>query len=248
MSAAKNHYSYRVYADPETARTFDSERFGSAIGEFIKQTQERIVFSTLPDVSGWRVIDIGAGTGRFTIAFLDRGSDVTACDASAEMLNVLQSKIAKGSRSVQTETIDAQELTFPDKSFDCAVSFRLLMHVIDWQKALSEICRVSKDWVVFDFPARRGFLRLTPLFHFLRKPFSNNLQAYKILSLPEVQQILRSNNFNIVSQDDGYFLPIVVHRMMRSPGLSRTVEKAFAGIRLTKLFGSPVTIFARRIG
>jgi SAM-dependent methyltransferase len=246
MSSAKNHYSYRVYADPETARTFDQQRFGSVIGEFIKQTQERIVFSTLPDVSGWKVIDVGAGTGRFTIAFTERGAEVTACDASEEMLKVLQSKISVG--RIQTKMIDAQDLTFPDHSFDCAVSFRLLMHVIDWKKALSEICRVSRDWIVIDFPANRGFLRLTPVFHGLRKPFVRNLQPYKVLSLAEITDVLRLNNFRIVSRNDGYFLPIVAHRMMRSPAFSRAVENVFSKLGLTGIFGSPVTIFARRNG
>ena len=247
MSSAKNHYSYRVYADPQTAQTFDQQRFGSAIGEFIKQTQERIVFATLPDVTDWKVIDVGAGTGRFTFAFLERGAEVTACDASQEMLKVLQSKIANG-RKVETKTIDAQDLTFADRSFHCSVSFRLLMHVMDWQKALSEICRVSTDWVVFDFPAKRGFLRLTPFFHFLRKPFASNLQPYKVLSLQDIEQVLRRNNYTIVSRDDGYFLPIVIHRILHSPAFSRAAENAFAKLRLTSLFGSPVTIFARRTG
>jgi SAM-dependent methyltransferase len=246
MSSAKNHYSYRVYADPETAQTFDQKRFGSPIGEFIKETQERIVFSTLPDVSGWRVIDVGAGTGRFSIAFSERGAEVTACDASEEMLKVLQSKVSGG--RVQVKTIDAQNLTFPDKHFDCAASFRMLMHVIDWQKALSEICRVSSDWIVFDFPADRGFLKLTPLFHLLRKPFARDLQPYKVLSLPEIKNVLHSKNFTIVSRNDGYFLPIVVHRILRSPSLSRAVENIFSRLSLTKIFGSPVTIFARRNG
>ena len=247
MSSAKNHYSYRVYADPKTARTFDQQRFGSAIGEFIKKTQEKVVFSTLPDVSGWKVIDVGAGTGRFTIAFLERGAAVTACDASEEMLKVLQSKLPEGG-NVETKAIDAQDLTFADKSFDCAISFRLLMHVIDWKKALSEICRVSSDWLIFDFPANRGFLRLTPIFHFLRKPFATNLQPYKVLSSREIEQVLRLNNFKIVSRDDGYFLPIVVHRILHSPAFSRAAENVLGKLGLTRLFGSPVTIFARRVG
>jgi hypothetical protein len=124
----------------------------------------------------------------------------------------------------------------------------LLMHVIDWQRALSEICRVSRDWVVFDFPANRGFLKLTPAFHFLRKPFAQNLQPYKVLSLPEIENVLHSNHFEIVSRNDGYFLPIVLHRIIRSPAFSRVAENIFARLSLTKIFGSPVTIFARRNG
>lgn len=245
MGSTKNHYSYRVYADPEIARSFDQVRFGSAVGEFIKRTQENVVFSHLRDVTGWDVIDVGAGTGRFTIAFLERGARVIACDASEEMLKVLQSKVSNV--NLQTKVIDAQELTFQDRIFDCAVSFRMLMHVVDWRKALSEVCRVSKDWVVIDFPARRGFLRMTPLLHLLKKPFSQNVQPYKVLSAREVEEVLGTNGFRIVAQDNGYFLPIAAHRIMRNVSFSRAVEKVFSKIRLTELFGSPVTVFARRI-
>ncbi len=239
------HYSYEVYADPEIARTFDQDRFGSAVGEFLKQTQEQIVFSKLPDVSGWKVIDVGAGTGRFTIAFLERGAEVTACDASEEMLKVLQSKTTNP--GLQTKTTDAQSLPYQNKSFDCAVSFRMLMHVVDWKKALSELCRVSQDWVIFDFPPKRGFLRLAPLFHCIKQPFSKHLQAYKVLPPRDIKDVLQSEHYEIVSQDHGYFLPIAAHRMMRNVRFSNISEKTFAKLRLTHLFGSPVTIFARRI-
>ncbi len=245
MDSAKNHYSYRVYADPETARSFDQLRFGSAIGELIKQAQEQLVFSTLPDVAGWKVIDIGAGTARLTIPFLKIGAQVTACDASEEMLKVLQGKIKNP--GLQTKVVDAHELPFPDHNFDCAISFRLLMHVIDWKKALGEFCRVSKNWVIIDLPPRRGFLRLAPLFHSLRKPFTKNLQAYKVLPLREVEEHLRQQHFEIVLRDDGFFLPIFAHRIARSPRFTRACEKMFRLLGLTRLFGSPATIFARRI-
>ena len=87
---AKDHYSIRVYAEPEVARAFDRERFSGAIGEFIKKTQENLVFSRLPEVKGWKVADIGAGTGRVTIPFLEAGASVSACDASVPMLEVLK--------------------------------------------------------------------------------------------------------------------------------------------------------------
>src|SRR6185312_3721170 len=105
MDSAKDHYSYRIYADPETARNFDQGRFGGPVGEFIKRAQEEAVFSTLPDVSKWNVIDVGAGTGRFTIPFLERGATVTACDASEHMLQVLQSKTSAS--GLQTKIVDA---------------------------------------------------------------------------------------------------------------------------------------------
>jgi SAM-dependent methyltransferase len=244
MNSTKDHYSYRIYADPETARTFDQGRFGGPVGELIKLTQERAVFSGLPDISGWKVVDVGAGTGRFTIPFLERGAKVIACDASEHMLKILQSKTS--SAELQTRIIDAHELPFENKSFDCAISFRILMHLPDWKKALAELCRVSKDWLLFDFPPRRGFLTFAPLVHLLKKPFSKKLQAYQVIAVCEVREQLGNHGFEIQSVDHGFFLPITAHRIVGSSGFTRGSEKLFSTIHLTRHFGSPVTIFARR--
>ena len=244
MNSAKDHYSYRIYEDPEVARTFDKERFGGPVGEFIKQTQEQAVFSILSDVSNWSVIDVGAGTGRFTIPFLERGAIVTACDASEHMLQVLQSKTTLS--GLQTKIVDAHELPFPEKSFHCAISFRILMHLPDWKKALSELCRVSKDWLIFDFPPKRGFLTFAPLVHLVKKPFSKKLQAYRVLPVCEVREHLGNQGFEIQTVDQGFFLPITAHRIVGSSGFTRESEKVFFRMGLTRHFGSPVTIFARR--
>jgi ubiquinone/menaquinone biosynthesis C-methylase UbiE len=245
MNQTRDHYSYRVYADSSIARNFDADRFGGTIGEQIKLTQERIVFATLPDVKGWKVIDVGAGTGRFTIPFLESGAgQVSACDASKQMLDVLQEKVRDPRLSVHV--VDAHELNFPDRQFDCALSFRMLLHVIDWKKALSELCRVSGDWVVFDIPPRHGFLLLAPVFHSLRSLFSKNVQKYRTFRLREVYAELDRNGFEAVTVDPGFFLPLIVYRTLRSRTLMRAAERVFGALRFTRVAGSPFTIFARR--
>lgn len=244
MSQIKEHYSYRVYADPETARSFDTERFGGAIGEWLKETQEQLVFGLLPDVSGWRIIDVGAGTGRFTIPLIQKNAKVVACDASSEMLNVLHEKLR--SENLQILVGDAHKLEFPDGTFDCAMSFRMLMHVLDWKQALGELCRVSKDWVVFDFPPRRGFLFFAPVWHRFCALFKSNVQAYHTLPISQVRTELARWGFELVSRDSGFFLPVVVHRTVGSASFTRLSERFFGAIGLTRLAGSPVTFFARR--
>jgi ubiquinone/menaquinone biosynthesis C-methylase UbiE len=239
-----DHYSYRVYADPEVARKFDKERFGGAIGELVKQTQEKLVFSRLPEVKGWKVADIGAGTGRLTIPFLELGAEVTACDASQHMLDVLEEKVKNP--NLKTVRIDAQQLTFPDRSFDCVLSFRLLMHVVDWKKALAEICRISRDWVVIDLPPRRGFLVLAPIWHRVRMLFSKNVQSYRTFPMQEVKEELRRNEYEIQEIDSGFFLPLVIHRLVGSETFTRSSERLFATTGITRIAGSPCTIFARR--
>jgi ubiquinone/menaquinone biosynthesis C-methylase UbiE len=243
VNQAKEHYSYRVYADPEVARNFDQDRFGGPIGELIHSAQERALFSVLPPVAGWKVIDVGAGTGRLTIPFLDAGAEVTACDASTPMLEVLRQKTQNP--NLRTVVADAHQLEFSDRAFDCALGFRVLLHVMDWKKALSELCRVSRDWVVFDLPPHHGFLRLAPFYHKLRSR-SQDHQSYRTFPLDEVQAELSRNGCKIFHIDPGFFFPLALHRFVRSRSFTRSVENAFSRAGLTRKFGSPFTFFARR--
>jgi ubiquinone/menaquinone biosynthesis C-methylase UbiE len=198
----------------------------------------------LQDLKGWKIADIGAGTGRLTIPLLERGAKVTACDASSHMLEVLQEK--SQSPDLETRVVDAQALPFEDRTFQCSLSFRMIMHVIDWKKAMNEICRISNDWVVIDFPARHGFLRLAPLWHSIRGLASQNVQSYKTLDPEEVFSELYHHGFKVTSMDPGFFLPIAVYRLFHSKRLMNGAERIFSGLKLTKHFGSPFTIFARR--
>jgi ubiquinone/menaquinone biosynthesis C-methylase UbiE len=244
MNQIRNHYSYKIYADPQVARTFDSDRFGGSIGEFIKWNQEQVVFRELTSVEGWKIADVGAGTGRLTIPLIGKGAKVTACDASAQMLEVLQTKTQNP--NLEVRVVDAQELPFADRYFDCSLSFRMLLHVVDWKKAFSELCRVSNDWVIIDFPPKHGFLIFAPVWHALRKLFSSKVQSYRTFEADEVFSELKSHGFEVVSIDPGFFLPLAVYRTFRSKRLMTAAEKLFSRIGLTRRFGSPFTLFARR--
>ena len=244
MNQIRNHYSYRIYADPDVARSFDAERFGGTIGEFIKWNQEEVVFRELPSVEGWKIADVGAGTGRLTIPLIEKGAHVTACDASSQMLEVLRQKTS--SPNLEIQVVDAQELPFPDRHFQCSLSFRMLLHVIDWKKALSELCRISQDWVIIDFPPKHGFLLLAPAWHSLRKLFSRKVQSYQTFQLDEVFTELKLHGYEVVSIDPGFFLPLAVYRTFRSRRLMNSAEQLFSRLGLTRRFGSPFTLFARR--
>jgi ubiquinone/menaquinone biosynthesis C-methylase UbiE len=162
------------------------------------------------------------------------------------MLEVLKEKIK--SPNLQVFAVDAHQLQFPDQSFDCAVSFRLLMHVVDWKKVVSEICRVSRDWVVIDFTAHRGFLVFapSPLWYRLRKLFTDIVQPYRTIRVHEVKSELQKNGYEIVKEDPGFFLPLFLYRKIGSAGFAKASEKFFGAIGLTRVAGSPCTIFARR--
>lgn len=92
-----------------------------------------------------RIIDIGAGTGRYSVQLAEEGCDVTAVELVKYNLGILKSK---GS-SVKAYHGNALNLSrFADETFDMALLFGPLYHLFtmeDKVKALNEAARVTKQ-------------------------------------------------------------------------------------------------------
>ena len=91
---------------------------------------------------GYKVLDVGAGTGRLTFPVADMGCHVTATDISAEMLAEIEKN--KGNRVVETVKASAESLPFADETFDAVVQADFLIHFPNWRALLTEQLRVCK--------------------------------------------------------------------------------------------------------
>jgi ubiquinone/menaquinone biosynthesis C-methylase UbiE len=92
---------------------------------------------------GQRVIDVACGTGVLALAALECvGADgaVTGLDPNADMLGVASRKSAR----IQWRDGRAEELPFPDETFDAAVSQFGLMFFAEPAKGLREMMRVLR--------------------------------------------------------------------------------------------------------
>ncbi len=94
--------------------------------------------------SSTRILDIGAGTGRYSVALAEEGYDVTAVELVKSNLGQLK---AKGS-SVKAYQGNALKLSrFADNGFDVTLLFGPMYHLFrqeDKEKALQEAKRVTK--------------------------------------------------------------------------------------------------------
>ncbi|AJP00738.1 ubiquinone biosynthesis methyltransferase UbiE [Streptomyces cyaneogriseus subsp. noncyanogenus] len=96
--------------------------------------------------SGEKVLDIGCGTGRFTVPMAEKGADVSGLDISRPMLDVASSKLAERGLSADLREGDMAHLPFPDASFDTVTSMLALMHVPleDRPAVFGEVARVLR--------------------------------------------------------------------------------------------------------
>ena len=103
---------------------------------------------------GSKVLEIGAGTGRYSIALAKEGMDVTAVELSGSNLAVLKEN-SKGIENIVSFQGDATDLSrFADDSFDVTLSFGPMYHLFeadDVDRAIDEAIRVTKPGGVMLF-------------------------------------------------------------------------------------------------
>lgn len=87
-----------------------------------------------------RVLEVGVGTGRFGVPLQQRGIPLIGVDIAARM-------IEQGRRKGLQDVLlgDALSLPFADGTFDAALSVHVLHLLPDWQAALAEFGRVTRD-------------------------------------------------------------------------------------------------------
>ena len=247
MTKKDQHYSYSMYADPDYAGNFDKSHFGGSMGQYILEAQENVLIDFLGDLKNVSLLDVGTGTGRAALAFAQRGAQVTGLDASPEMLKVASAHASELGVAVEFQTGDAHALVFSDRSFDVAVSLRMLMHTPDWRRCLAELCRVSRKRVLFDYPPITSTSSIQIILRRIQKFFGQNVETYHVLGHGDVSSALTANGFEIVKIHKQFVLPIALHKFVGSKKFTETSEGFLATVGLLKIFGAPVTILAERI-
>lgn len=94
-----------------------------------------------------KILEIGAGTGRYSIALAGEGMDVTAVELVESNLSVLRES-SKGLTNIKSFQGDATDLRrFSDNSFDVTLSLGPMYHLYeprDVNSAIDEAIRVTK--------------------------------------------------------------------------------------------------------
>lgn len=95
--------------------------------------------------SAERVLDVGCGTGAITLDLAE------ACAGEVVGVDIDEAKLVEAMRAlahlpnVTFQVADAQDLPFPDESFDLVVFNIVLVYVPDKQRALNEMARVVRS-------------------------------------------------------------------------------------------------------
>jgi 2-polyprenyl-3-methyl-5-hydroxy-6-metoxy-1,4-benzoquinol methylase len=186
----------QIYQQKEYAKGYDDDRYGGEFGQYLHDLDLN-TFLSLMDLSYINVLDVGAGTGKISIPLAVQSRHVVAVDSSEEMIKILSMKAKKGDVQLETIICDAHRLCFDDKAFDCAVSSRLSMHLDDWRKAISELCRISAVATIIDFPPCLSFAGLSSVLRNIKCFFIPTIQTYKTFYIKDVVDQFHKHDFGI---------------------------------------------------
>jgi len=93
---------------------------------------------------GTRLLDVACGSGNLAIAAARTGAVVTGVDIAPNLLEQARARAESEGRPVQFDEGDAEELPYPDSSFDVVVSMFGAMFAPRPQLAAAELLRVCR--------------------------------------------------------------------------------------------------------
>ena len=113
--------------------------YDSFMGRFSRRLAP--VFADFAGVSAeQRVVDVGAGTGALTAELAQRGAETAAAEPSAAFVAALRARFP----GVDVQEAAAEELPWPDESFDAALAQLVVTFMSDAPAGVAEMRRVVR--------------------------------------------------------------------------------------------------------
>lgn len=213
-------------------------RFQSEVGEWFLKVQEETVLSMIKDWPGSSVLDVGGGHGQLTKGLIGAGFQVAVLGSHDICLERIRDFVEAG--QCQFKTGSVSHLPFPDKAFDLVISFRMMPHAKDWKHFISELVRVARKAVVIDYAVLRSINILAEKMFWLKKRVEKNTTGFAVYEEEGVVGHFSSLRFKQEKRFAQYFLPMSLHRLLGSVGISKCLEVLPRITGLTGFLGSPV--------
>jgi len=140
-------------------------------------------------------LEVGCGNGH-TCKYLARKYhlNVTGTDVDPEMIQFAKENIDDIPR-IRILEMDAIKMPFEDNEFDIVLSFGVMHHIGNWEKALEEISRVLKP---------QGFLIFGDIAYsrFTTRIFRPIVKNYGVYTIDDITHCLGRNGFEIVHKEE----------------------------------------------
>lgn len=195
--------------DKEWQDQFDKNA-GTALPDYLASCwsqhgfEERIALfpELLNNLKAKTALDVGCGPGNYCELLLGKGFEVTGVDYSQNMLARAE-KNAPGAKYVRA---NAYELPFKDQSFDLVISIGVMQCLSDEERFISELCRVSKRYVILSTLRRTHRVKNSK--EHLKKLLEQDSMPARLYYPKDVEAIFKENHFSTktIFDHDGQLL------------------------------------------
>lgn len=212
------------------ANRYEQVTFGISNGSrFINKKEQELIISLLSNhlnsLRDRKILDVGAGNGRWSKLFMTLGCEVYSLDNSSEMCRVLRE--IHGLSVIQG---DIQDIELEEK-FDLVFSMRALKYT-NLSRVLANIRNLMNDKgiLVFDVPNRLNpfyftfyYLSLI-LIHFFKY---NKYLKYSLIShlytRSAAEKIISSLHYRVIERKSVFFFPDFIYLKINSTVLLKLI-------------------------
>jgi len=236
----------REDADIETSSDAYARRFSGPVGSFFLERQSRAVLDLLRPWPGASVLDVGGGHGQVTGPLVEAGYAVTVLGSDP----ACEARVREWTGSGRARFVAADLLApgLRDRSFDVALSLRLLPHVRRVPELVATLARLARTAVVVDYPTRRSVNAVAGLFFGLKQGVEGDTRPFTVFSDGEIETAFAAHGYSPQARRPQFLAPMALYRALGSAAIARAIEGAAAALGLTAVLGSPVVLRLERRG
>jgi SAM-dependent methyltransferase len=169
----------------------------------------------LGEVSGKRILEVGAGSGRDSIELARRGARVTVLDYVRSSLDVVAANAREAGVSIEMVCGDGTRMPFPEGTFDVVFHQGLLEHFRDPRPLVADNRRVLKigGHIVIDVPQRWHIYTLgKKVMIALNRWFAGWETEF---SIRELSRLVEAQGFEVAARFGDWMVPGFFYRAAR---------------------------------
>lgn len=132
------------------AEKYDDIRYKTDRKRYVDRIEKNIISDMIGECKNKSILEIGCGTGRFSIYLSNQGSQVTALDPVLPMLKKLNNKKIQNANLINAS---GYELPFKKNTFNGCICLNVLNHLPNYQTIFYEVKRILKPdgFFIFNF-------------------------------------------------------------------------------------------------
>lgn len=217
-----------------------ANRFSGALGAWLLDVQKAATTILINSSNTREVLDVGGGHAQNVETVLQAGGKLTVLGSDSSCSTRLKPYLTKEGTGVVFREGNLTDIPFDDNSFDLTISYRILAHIGNWNMLIQELCRVSRNSVLIDYPVWHSSNIMSKFTFNLKKSLEGNTRPYRVYHEREILTAFAAQGYELKAKIPQFFWPMAFHRLHRSPTMAKSMESIPKALGLTQLLGSPV--------